>query len=74
MALRVATARSSEARRRWIRIHFIEQILGVNHRFTAGLRLAPAVREVGEIDDETALLGRDQIDGPRRRIGQLEPR
>jgi hypothetical protein len=50
--------------------HLVEQILGLGERFLPGFALAPAVRQVGEIDDEPAFRGRDRIDGPNPRIGQ----
>jgi hypothetical protein len=50
--------------------HLVEQILGPGERLVAGFARAPAVRQVGEVDNEAAFLGRDQIDGPCRRIGQ----
>ena len=34
--------------------HFVEQILGLGERLVAGFTLAPAVRQVGKIDDEAA--------------------
>jgi len=34
--------------------HFVEQILGPGERLVAVFALAPAVRQVGEIDDEAA--------------------
>ena len=39
-------------------------------RLVAALSLAPAVRQLGEIDDEAAFLGRDQIDRSYRGIGK----
>ena len=49
--------------------HLVEQILGLGKGLVAGLTLALSVRQVGEIDDETAFFGRDQIDRPCRRAG-----
>ena len=51
--------------------HLVEQILGLGKRLVAGFTLAPSVRQVGEIDDETAFFGRDQIDRPCRWAGYL---
>ena len=51
--------------------HLVEQILGLGKGLVAGLTLALSVRQVGEIDDETAFFGRDQIDRPCRRAGYL---
>ena len=51
--------------------HLVEQILGLGKGLVAGLTLALSVRQVGEIDDETAFFGRDQIDRPCRRTGYL---
>src|SRR5437870_878005 len=49
--------------------HLIEQILGLGERLITGLALAPAVGQVGEIDDEAPLLGGDQIDRPSCEAG-----
>ncbi len=49
--------------------YLVEQIFGLDERLVTGLPLALAVQQVGEVDDEPAFLGRNQIDGPCRRIG-----
>jgi len=51
--------------------HLVEQILGLGKGLVAGLTLALSVRQVGEIDDETAFFGRDQIDRPCRQAEYL---
>jgi hypothetical protein len=48
--------------------HLVEQIVGLGERLVAGLALTPAVRQVGEVDDETAIRGRDRIDGPLQEV------
>ena len=50
--------------------HLVEQTLGPGEDFLSRVALAPAVRQVGEVDNEAAFLSRDQIDGPCRRIGR----
>jgi hypothetical protein len=53
--------------------HLVEQVPCLGEGFLSGFALAPAVRQVGEVDDEAAFLSRDQIDGPCRRIGRVSP-
>jgi hypothetical protein len=48
--------------------HYVDQIVGLRERLVAGLALTPAARQVGDVDDEAAFLGRDRIDGPLQEV------